>query len=246
MDNAWALREIDEFLKLAELHTPAPARNGPAIIGATRRKLNRGSQTDITASAQVVEQIFDRALPGWRTSVPDNDNATVNRWSQHIEAAQRTKVALVRAAELQEKLGDNAPTIDADQLHHWIWDGAQSLWRSRHYRESVGAVANKVNAETQNKTGRRDLSETNLFLNVFSDNPPKPGEPRLRIIPDDNSQTYKSLHRGVRNFAEGCYAALRNPIAHQLGELPENEALEQLAAFSIVARWVDTATLVRA
>ncbi|WP_081481181.1 TIGR02391 family protein [Saccharomonospora azurea] len=52
------------------------------------------------------------------------------------------------------------------------------------------------------------------------------------------------MHDGAGNFARGVYSAIRNPNAHDEGdELAENEALEQLAAFSILARWVDTAVV---
>jgi hypothetical protein len=44
-------------------------------------------------------------------------------------------------------------------------------------------------------------------------------------------------------YAEGCYAAIRNPVAHSEGELPEDEGLEQLAVLSVLARWVDQAQL---
>ncbi|CAO0832406.1 hypothetical protein SMICM17S_03285 [Streptomyces microflavus] len=41
------------------------------------------------------------------------------------------------------------------------------------------------------------------------------------------------------SFAEGCFAGIRNPNSHEDGlPLPEHEALEQLAAFSVLARWV--------
>jgi hypothetical protein len=47
-------------------------------------------------------------------------------------------------------------------------------------------------------------------------------------------------------FAEGCYAAIRTPVSHdELDELPEHEALEQLAALSVLARWVDNSTVLR-
>jgi hypothetical protein len=168
-----------------------------------------------------------------------------DRWDRHVEAAHRVRALLGREAEIREKLGDAAPQLDANKLHPWIWDGARSLWRSGHYREAVGAAAIKLNAEAQNKIGRTDVAETNLFNQAFSTNTPKPGESRLRLTPDDGSPTFTSLHRGVRCFAEGCYAAIRNPISHRPGELPEDEALEQLAALSVLARWVDTATLER-
>ena len=62
-------------------------------------------------------------------------------------------------------------------------------------------------------------------------------------MPDDGAKTFTSLHRGIRSFADGCYAAIRNPLSHTEGDLPEDQALEQLAALSVLVRWVDTATL---
>ncbi|MFJ8747358.1 TIGR02391 family protein [Embleya sp. NPDC127516] len=67
-----------------------------------------------------------------------------------------------------------------------------------------------------------------------------------RVLPDgdidDGSDTFRSRHDGAGSFARGVFSAIRNPIAHELDhELEENEALEQLAAFSILARWIDAA-----
>ncbi|MFD0367779.1 TIGR02391 family protein [Streptomyces sp. NPDC127114] len=89
--------------------------------------------------------------------------------------------------------------------------------------------------------------ETALFVNVFSKDDPKPGQPRLRLMTNDGSDTFRSVHRGAATFAEGCFAGIRNPNSHEDGlpELPEHEALEQLAAFSVLARWVDGATVAR-
>jgi len=96
--------------------------------------------------------------------------------------------------------------------------------------------------------GRRTNSaaETNLLKSAFSTDPAKPGQPRLRLHPNDGSDTFKSLHAGAGAFAHGCYAALRNPGSHDpQDELPQDQALEQLAAFSILARWIDQAELER-
>ncbi|MDQ3153208.1 MAG: TIGR02391 family protein [Actinomycetota bacterium] len=151
-------------------------------------------------------------------------------------------MTLQRQEEVTSNLGEDAPQLNAAHLHPWIWYGARSLWQTRHYREAVHAASVKLNAETQNKLDRSDISETDLFNQAFSIDPPQPGSPRLRVIPDDGSKTFKSVHRGVRAFAEGCYAAIRNPISHVQGELTEDQALEQLAAFSVLARWVDDAS----
>ncbi|MGW7543947.1 TIGR02391 family protein [Streptomyces sp. NPDC054770] len=242
MDILWARNELDQFLQLTELYRP---NDPPGVLTVSSRLSNHGSQADIVASAHVVEQILDRALPRWRTEVPSKNNSTVNRWWQHREAAQRAVAALQRDEEVRARLGDDAPQVSAATMHPWAWEGARALWRSGHFREAVTAAARKVNAETQNKLGRRDASETKLFQSAFSLNAPKPDEPRLRLMADDGSDTFRSLHRGAMAFAEGCYAGIRNPNSHEDGlpELPEHEALEQLAAFSVLARWVDASSV---
>lgn len=243
MDTPWALEEINKFLRLSELCTPTYP-DGFLVFSPAMS--NRGDEADILASAQVVEKIFDRVIRDWRTSVPDADNSTVNRWCQHREAAERVKTALQRQEEIQEKLGDNAPQLNAARLHPWIWGGARSLWQSGHYREAVRAAATQLNAETQNKLGRPEVGETDLFKQAFSLDAPQPDKPRLRVTADDGSKTYSSVHRGIMAFAEGCYAAIRNPASHTVqDELSEDHALEQLAAFSVLARWVDDATVER-
>ncbi|MFF7879722.1 TIGR02391 family protein [Streptomyces sp. NPDC020794] len=242
IDIPWARNELAQFLKLTELYRPP---DPPGVVDFSNHLANRGSQADIVASAHVVEQILARVLPRWREEVPGTKNRTVNRWYQHREAAQRADAALVRDEEVRERLGDDTPQVSAATMHSWVWEGAQALWRSGHFREAVTAAAKKVNAETQNKIGRRDVSETKLFQSAFSLNAPKADEPRLRLMADDGSDTFRSVHRGAMAFAEGCYAGIRNPNSHEDGlpELPEHEALEQLAAFSVLARWVNTATL---
>lgn len=83
---------------------------------------------------------------------------------------------------------------------------------------------------------------------AFSVDDPGLGKPRLRLMPNDGSETFRSVQSGAVQFGSGCFMALRNPAAHEHhdDELPEQEALEQLAAFSILARWVDQAAVVQA
>jgi hypothetical protein len=215
------------------------------VVVFSSSRSNRGKPADIIASAHVVEQILDRVLPDWRSEISSSGNRRINRWYQHREAAQRADAALQRDAEIQERLGDSAPRLSAASLHPWVWSAAKALWRDGHFREAVTAAAKKVNRETQDKVGRRDATETALFQSVFSKDEPRPGQPRLRLMIDDGSDTFRSLQRGAAAFAEGCYAGIRNPNSHEDGlpGLPQHEALEQLAAFSVLARWVDTATL---
>ncbi len=243
MDIEWAKAELIIFLELTELYRP-PSPKGMVSISA--RLSNRGKEPDIVASAQVVEQILARTVPNWKTEVPSERNEKVNRWYQHIEAARRALVVLERQQEVDEKLGDTAPRLSAGQFHPWVWEAARDLWRNGHYRSAISSAALRVNAETQAKVGRMDASEVKLFQPTFSSDAAKPGNPRLRVWPNDGSDTYKSIHRGISAFAEGLYAGIRNPNSHAVqGELDETVALEQLAAFSVLARWVDDAKVER-
>ncbi|MFD3471897.1 hypothetical protein ACFWWM_37305 [Streptomyces sp. NPDC058682] len=91
-----------------------------------------------------MEQILDRVLPEWKTTVDATGNLRVNRWVQHREAVQRADASLARDAEVRERLGDNAPLLSAGAMHPWVWEGARALWRSGHFREAVTAAAGVI------------------------------------------------------------------------------------------------------
>lgn len=232
MDRGWAIEQLSSFIHL----TAYVASTSPNVIGS----FIRGNQEEIAGQAQVVEQILDRTIPGWRAQLRE----TKRRWDGLRELASRARTQIQREQELQEKLGDDAPRISAADLHPWIWEGAKSLWQSSHFVQAVRDALTKLNAETQNKVGRRDVSETDLFKQSFSMDDPKPGKARLRRMPPEDSDTYRSVQRGAMNFAEGVFAGIRNPLSHEADqELSEQVALEYLAALSVLARWVDESTV---
>lgn len=235
MNVDWALNELDKFITMTVMRNGSGSSGGAVVI--TSRTYTAATDAEVTKQAQVVEKILDRVIPGWRTDIENSKN---NRWTRHREAAIRAREELVRAEEVRENLGENAPDLSAADLHPWIWSGAKSLWQSGHYREAVEGAIRKLNAEAQNKVGRRDISETDLFKQAFSLDEPKAGKSRLRRMQDDGSDTYKSVQRGAMTFAEGVFAGIRNPLSHEAEqELSEQEALEYLAALSVLARWVD-------
>lgn len=235
MNSEWAIEQLDGFIKDT---TVTYVDSPPGSIGFHSYR-TAASEDDIVKQAQVVEQILDRVVPGWRSQIKKKDR---QKWSVHYEASVRAREALLRAEEVRENLGENAPELSAAELHPWIWSGASSLWQSGHFREAVEGAIKKLNAETQNKVSRRDVSETDLFKQAFTTDAPQAGKPRLRRMKDDGSDTYKSVQRGVMAFAEGVFAGIRNPLSHEADhELSEQDALEYLAALSVLARWVDAA-----
>lgn len=232
MNHEWAIAELDKFIKMTVM------RNGSGDGFITTSDYTAAPDAEVAQQAQIVEKVLIRVIPDWRTEI--TGKMANNRWARHREAAIRAREELVRAEEVRENLGENAPDLSAADLHPWIWSGAKSLWQSGHYREAVEGAIKKLNAEAQNKVGRRDVSETDLFKQAFSLDEPKAGKPRLRRTKDDGSDTYKSVQRGAMTFAEGVFAGIRNPLSHEAEQwLSEQEALEYLAALSVLARWVD-------
>lgn len=229
MDQDWAVTELRAFIALTATYWPGGYSED-----------NRGKQDEIIASAQIVEKIMDRTLANWREALAGGRSPL---WREHHEAAQRALTELERAAEVEERLGAAAPQLSAASFHPWAWEGARSLWSSGHLREAVRAAATKVNAELQNKVQRRDIADTKLVQESFSDEPPLPGKPRLRLPGDDGGQTAKSLRQGVTQYGAGCFLAIRNPLSHDEGEMDEQEALEHLAALSLLSRWIDSSTV---
>lgn len=238
IDHKWATEEIDKFLYVTAQVSPNRPGSGVVYFGTVMR----GPSTEASERAHVMEQLLDRVLPGWRRDRPDRDKEY--RWLR--DQVSRCKVALNRAEELAEKLGDNAPDMDAANLHPWAWENGKRYWSGGHYHQAVMQAAILINAETQLKLGRTDISEADLFNQAFTLDDPKPGVPRLRLMENDGSKTYENLHRGARAFADGLYTAIRNPGMHVPSDGGEEQlALEQLAAFSLLARWVEQATVER-
>lgn len=241
LDTDWAIKSLREFIHATDQVAYDNTGGGVFVFG-THQRVPDAKAAEL---AYVAEQILDRVLPEWRSADDGSSKKSQKaRWKHLRDWASRGIAALEREAELQENLGDSAPRVSAGDFHSWIWSGASSLWQSGHYREAVEGAIRKLNAETQNKLGRRDISETDLFTQAFSEQSPTTKSPRLYRMPDDGSKTFKSVQRGARMFAEGVFAGIRNPLSHEADqEMPEQQALEYLAALSVLARWVDESTV---
>ena len=173
-------------------------------------------------------------------------------WDTALEAAER----LIGILQQQEKhdaiLGPSGPLLAAAVLHKWVWNAAVDLWDSGHYKEAVRSAASAVEDQTRLKIDRRDLTGAAIFTEAFGLDLPEPGRPRLRFARIEEkagsgkrSQEWTSAHEGAMAFGRGCFQGIRNLQAHGTADLPEQQALEYLAALSVLARWVDEAQLER-
>lgn len=164
-----------------------------------------------------------------------------------INLARQALGYLANAAETARHIhGSSAPTMAADSLHPLVWDAASKLWHDGHHAPAVQRAATFLNAHVQDLTGRRDVSDSALMAQVFSPNPPEEGKPRLRWPGDDNDLTVRAMRTGLLQFGQGCFAAVRNPATHSTADMEPQEALEQLAILSTLARWIDQCDLLAA
>lgn len=164
-----------------------------------------------------------------------------------LDLARRAQGYLATAAETSEHItGTSAPTMAADALHPLVWDAASKLWNDGHHSAGVQRAATFLNAHVQDLVNRRDVSDSALMAQAFSPNAPEAGKPRLRWPGDDADLTVKAMRSGMLQFSQGCFMAIRNPATHSIGEAPVQEALEQLAVLSTLARWIDLCELVQA
>lgn len=170
-------------------------------------------------------------------------------WEMHqLGEVHRALGAIEQHDELRAHWTDDEPAIDVDprELHPWVWHAAQDLWASDHWGEAVEAAIKVVDVKLQSRVGRRKPTGTSLVQQSFSKDPPKPNQPRLRVHPDDGSDTYHSYQIGAMHLGEAVFMYWRNVLSHNPGGTSRQQALEGIATISAFARVVENAEIVSA
>lgn len=183
------------------------------------------------------------SLSMWSSSTPDSAHAEAKRGG--LRRAVEMLQAL--AEDLDERKGGvDLPRLSAADLHPWVAEAAARLWQDGHQRQAVQAAASAVENWLRAKTGVHQGSIASLAASAFSLTDPTPDTPRLRFSGFDpvRSDDWKSAHEGAGAFGRGCFLRIRNLYTHHDGEA-EQEDLEALAALSLLARWIDSAEVVK-
>jgi hypothetical protein len=182
-------------------------------------------------SEAIIRELAPHHLPSAKPDAPG--------WvDSALEGVVYTLGLIEQQADIEELVGPRGPRLNAASLHPLVWRAAASIWDASP-RHSVGNVALKVNKLLQDKLGVTDISESDLANQAFSDKDSAPGRPRLRF-PGERSKTWASRMNGARGLGQACFQGVRNVASHdEAANWSEEEALEYLAMFSVLARWID-------
>ena len=257
---------VDEFHDLLSRHRDRDAHLAkiapPVIVGGGRRSPHPDQQptraaltelnTELLRLQPLIEdiatEIDSRVEPGRFRPVQSESFGW--RWASAMEVTERL-IGRLRDLDVRSEIfGPRGPSLAASQLHPWVWNATVDRWDSGHWTDAVDAAARAVEELTQQKTNLSSLSGPDLYSKAFSTEPPEPGRSRLRFsaIPEKSedgktSRKWTSAHEGAGAFGRGCAQGIRNMHAHGTSELSEQQAIEYLAALSVLARWVDSAVV---
>ncbi|GAB3129413.1 TIGR02391 family protein [Glaciibacter psychrotolerans] len=231
MDVDWALKQLDLYLSLHE-RVPLP----PEEVKPNKKTRLRGSveeRSNAQNSVLAIAEVIDRERPRWAGE----------------SLVRRLIWELTEGDEAREKLGaegDPPPLVEGKSLHPWVWEAARPHWTSGNHDAAVWAAAINVNSRLQRKVNRKEIGEGQLVRESFSPESPKPNVPRLRLCDPSNVSLFKDMHVGAGNFGQGLFSAVRNVVNHVEPDehsFRDADAIEALAAFSLLARWIERAEL---
>lgn len=237
VDVVWVRQQLTEFID----ETKPVNQSGNGLI--TARTAPQCGRSRAIELVEIVRPILRRLYVEWGTENPSSNN---DEFKSERDAARRLLARLEHLDEVNARLGgdDQSPRIMASSLHRLVWGAAETQWTLGQRHEAVLAAAKAVNSQLQAKLDRRDLSEADLVRQAFSEKAPELGKPRLRFKSVADIQTRESMRIGASDFGTGCFRAIRNPVGHRPNEeieMTEQEALERLAALSLLARFIEDA-----
>lgn len=141
----------------------------------------------------------------------------------------------------QEKIGDLGVSpsgralisLDTVDLHPQIKDAVYKLFKDGHYANAIEDGCKTLELLVKIKSGRHDLSGTDLMHQVFSHKNP------ILKFNDLKSETDSSEQQGMMFLYAGAMLALRNPRAHQLIQDHPEKAFALIVFINHLAKTLD-------
>jgi uncharacterized protein (TIGR02391 family) len=121
-------------------------------------------------------------------------------------------------------------------LHAEVRRAVSDLYSNGHYSNAIEDACKVLDGLVKIRSGKYDLSGTELMLNVFS-----PNKPVLKFG-DLSTESGKSEQQGMMQLYAGSMLAFRNPRAHGIIEDNPETALDIIAFISFLAKSLDKAS----
>lgn len=166
------------------------------------------------------------------------------QWDNLRQGVVRAVGALRTQPAVDAILAPAGPKIAAGELHPVVWQAAARLWDQGNRRLALQTAATMIDAHLQAKLNVVKPSGYDLVTQAFKPDA-KPGSKVLRFAQySQGSDDWTSAHQGAMHFGQGCMMAIRNLATHHAVEPSPELALEQMAALSVLCRWIDDAEVV--
>jgi len=243
MDGELAIQELEQYLNILQL--------GLAYVTKSRQPYDyalvpefQDLTTELNARTLLVQRIIAEVDDVLVAQFNGHPNVGWSR-SSEIVPVQKVLGLLRRKDEEEAIFGVSGPKLAAKRLHPWIWSTAASLWDSGHYADAVRRAAMDLfDVRLPEKLGIEKSGSIDVRITkAFSPNAPTTNEPRLRFSGlAKGTRDWTNAHEGAMYFGKGCAKGIRNVTTHG-SEPDEPLALEALAALSLLARWIDEATV---
>jgi Protein of unknown function (Hypoth_ymh) len=194
---------------------------------------------DRRATMKAVHASLDLVNYCLRDLVPDIEPISGSFLNDNVWALPRVRRAIELLNRWQQiaSQDDAVPALPLDMLDWVVSSVAIPLWKAGKFRQAVSDAATSLSHFAQQRLGRHDVSDTPLMTEAFSNDPPKPGKPRLRCPGGHSLVTVKDQQNGARQIATGAFLAIRNPAHHLTGDWNPVTAFHYLAILSQVAHY---------
>ncbi|MFD4757190.1 TIGR02391 family protein [Streptomyces sp. NPDC058426] len=238
MDHAFAVRKLQEFLSLV----------GGYLLELDIASADVGAEwpewpEQLVVQEAIARQIVNAYSPGLGDVEREETEHEASYWYRVRTAAAQALGMASSAEEIAAFLRPVSPSIAADSLHPWVWEPAAPLWAAEARQDAVLAAARTLNRRLQQKLDRHDIGETDLCMQAFDPQDAQSGKLRLRFPGDRATQTWRARQQGAKYFGAGVFLAIRNVAAHEEAvSWSRQDALEHLAALSVLARWIEECT----